>query len=59
MALEKGRAGGTLALSVSKNWDKIPAFEALGFAVHVLTTWEDLVGFARAFVRESYERSDA
>lgn len=56
LALEKGRGGMTLALNLwSKNWAPRARFEKLGVKVHSCTTMEELVAFARAFVRENYK----
>jgi hypothetical protein len=56
MALEAARGGGTLVLNLSNAaWKSRPDLEAVGFRVHAVTDWEQLVAFARAFVRENYE----
>jgi hypothetical protein len=55
MALERARGGGTLVLNLwSDDWKPRGTFEALGFRVHRVQKWEDLLQFARAFVREAY-----
>jgi hypothetical protein len=56
-ALEQARGGGTLVLNLPDpdNWKPRTTLEALGFRVHAVRDWADLVGFARAFVRENYE----
>jgi hypothetical protein len=56
MALKAARGGGTLVLNLSNpDWPKRQELEALGFRVHPVTDWEQLMAFARAFVRENYE----
>jgi hypothetical protein len=58
MALAKARGGGTLVLNLPnpEGWAPRAELEALGFRVHAVTDWEQLIAFARAFVRENYER---
>jgi hypothetical protein len=60
MALEKARAGGTMVLNLwSQDWLKQPfAVEAaaLGFDLHMVRDWAQLVEFARAFSRRKYYR---
>ncbi len=54
-ALERARAGGTLVLSLSdRKWAAQATFERLGWSVHRVTEWAELVQFARAFVRRLY-----
>lgn len=56
LALEKGRAGMTLALNLwNTKWAPGDRFKKLGVRVHKCSTMEELVEFARAFVRENYE----
>jgi hypothetical protein len=56
MALKVARGGGTLVLNLpNPAWVQRPKLEALGFRVHAVTDWEQLVAFARAFVRDNYE----
>jgi hypothetical protein len=56
MALQKARGGGTLVLNIPyKNWKPKNELEQLGFKVHAVTDWEQLIAFARAFVRDVYE----
>ncbi len=55
-ALQVARGGGTLVLNLpDRDWLVRDKLEALGFAVHAVTDWEQLVAFARAFVRDNYE----
>jgi hypothetical protein len=54
-ALERARGGGTLVLNIpGRSWPGQSALEELGFRVHRVTQWDELVAFARAFVRETY-----
>ena len=53
-ALSAARGGGTLALNLFGKWAPQARFEKLGFKVHTVQEWEDLVRFAREFVRENY-----
>jgi hypothetical protein len=54
-ALERAKGGGTLVLNLfSKNWKPQRTLEELGFVVHRVTAWDELVAFARAFVRRTY-----
>jgi hypothetical protein len=53
-AMAKARGGGTLALNLSPPWHLQKTFTGLGFRVHYVTAWEELIAFARAFVRENY-----
>jgi hypothetical protein len=56
MALGAARGGGTLVLNLNQgNWQPRQTLESAGFRVHAVTDWEQLVAFARAFVRENYE----
>lgn len=60
MALEKGRAGGTLALNLYGSPEGYAwAGEAMrcGWDIAVVRTLEELVTFARAFSRRQYERT--
>ena len=55
-ALEKARGGGTLVLNIP-SVERFAAGKRLaeiGFRIHAVSAWEDLIAFARAFVRESY-----
>jgi hypothetical protein len=55
-ALARARGGGTLVLHLpaGRSWPAWQTFEELGFRVHAVTRWEDVVSFAREFVRENY-----
>lgn len=55
-ALERAGAGGTLVLNLGagRQWPLAERFSKLGFRVHPVSKWEDLIEFARAFVRENY-----
>jgi hypothetical protein len=56
MALKAARGGGTLVLNLpSAKWKPRTRLEKIGFRVHTVTDWEQLVAFARAFVRDNYE----
>jgi hypothetical protein len=58
-ALEAAGAGGTLLLLLRSEAERkrITALSP-GWDVHKVTSWEELVGFATAFSRRTYERSD-
>jgi hypothetical protein len=57
-ALERAGAGGTLLLLLrsEKQRGRIAAL-APGWDVHKVTSWDELVGFATAFSRRTYERT--
>jgi hypothetical protein len=56
MALAKAKGGGTLVLNIPyANWAPKKQLEEIGFKVHTVTDWEQLISFARAFVREVYD----
>ncbi|HOT30378.1 MAG TPA: vWA domain-containing protein [Candidatus Ozemobacteraceae bacterium] len=60
MALERGRAGGTLALNLYADLDAYhwtARAKNIGWDISVVRTLEDLVGFAREFSRKQYERT--
>jgi hypothetical protein len=62
LALGKARGGGTMVLNLPQpdNWKAREQLQQLGFRIHPVTDWEQLVAFARAFVRENYQpRSDS
>ncbi|MBI3273175.1 MAG: VWA domain-containing protein [Planctomycetes bacterium] len=56
-AFERARGGGTFVLNLPAvdSWKAAPTLRAMGFRIHPVQAWEDLVAFARAFVRETYE----
>ncbi|OQA09561.1 MAG: hypothetical protein BWY66_00508 [bacterium ADurb.Bin374] len=61
-ALERGRAGGTLALNLYGNPDQYPwsaPAKDIGWDISVVRTLEELVDFAREFSRRQYERTIA
>jgi hypothetical protein len=55
-ALARARGGGTLVLNLpaGRRWPAWGTFEELGMRIHAVTKWEDVVTFAREFVRENY-----
>ncbi|HRE79855.1 MAG TPA: VWA domain-containing protein [Opitutaceae bacterium] len=67
-ALDRARGGGTLVLNLPENWRSADphgyrssplitikkAEAAQGWNVHAVSTWEDLVSFARAFSRQKF-----
>ncbi len=64
-ALEKARGGGTMVLNLPARWEQharqpgacadiIRARDEQGWDVHPVTSWEQLVEFARAFSRRCY-----
>ncbi|MDP2314797.1 MAG: VWA domain-containing protein [Pseudomonadota bacterium] len=59
MALARARGGGTLVLNLSdvERYQPAPTLRALGWRLHAVTRWEDLLVFARAFVRETFDAS--
>ncbi len=65
-AMERGGAGGTMALQTAGNWAEydhfarvVKAQKTQGWKVHPVTSLEELVGFAKQFVREHYDVSDS
>jgi hypothetical protein len=55
-ALQAARGGGTLVLNLPREkWQPRQKLEKIGFRVHRVTDWEQLIAFARAFVRDNYE----
>jgi hypothetical protein len=56
VALRKARGGGTLVLNLPNvgNWRASQPFTDLGFRIHAVSNWEDLVSFAQRFVRDTY-----
>ena len=60
MALEHGRAGGTMALNLWRDWETMPELQRAhneGWAVHRLSEWDELTAFARAFSKAHYEKA--
>jgi hypothetical protein len=57
-ALQRAGGGGTLVLNLPRveNWAPGPQLAALGWRIHAVADWESLTAFARAFVREAYQR---
>jgi hypothetical protein len=57
-ALSAARAGGTLLLRLPTERMRLEIAElATGWDVHKVTNWDELVEFAAAFSRRTYERS--
>lgn len=56
MAIEKARGGGTLVLNIAASMVKrLDPLAALGYRIHAVQQWTQLVEFARKFVRENYD----
>lgn len=56
MALEKARGGGTLVLNIApQGLARLAPLSAMGYRLHAVRQWDELVAFARRFVREVYE----
>ena len=56
-ALARARGGATMVLNIgAPKWPHAATLEKLGFAIHRVTDWEQLVVFAREFVRRNYEK---
>lgn len=55
-ALSVARGGGTLVLNLPhvEGWTPGERLRGIGFALYAVQDWEQLVGFARAFVRATY-----
>jgi len=53
-ALRSARGGGTLVLNLPATWPSGQPLVDLGFGLHCVTDWAALVGFARAFVRQTF-----
>jgi len=60
-AMVRARGGGTLVLNMGDlaHWRAGEPLEAMGYHIHAVRVWADLVAFARAFVRECYGPSRA
>jgi len=68
MALEKGRAGGSMALNLPSDWEKesryytqVPQYlkrarDEQGWHIHAITGFEHLMEFARLFSQQHYLR---
>jgi len=65
-ALARARGGGSLVLNLAKTWESAAerspvlgsirrAHDEQGWAVHRVSTWEELMDFARAFSRRHYQ----
>ncbi|MBF0530049.1 MAG: VWA domain-containing protein [Deltaproteobacteria bacterium] len=58
-ALEISGGGGTFVLNISLGyWEKeIESLKAIGWNVHQVTGWEEMIAFARAFAKMQYDRT--
>ncbi len=55
-ALARARGGATMVLNIfNKNWKAAEQLQKLGFVIHRVTDWAQLIAFAREFVRKNYE----
>jgi hypothetical protein len=55
-SLARARGGGTLVLNLrTSEWPPRQELEQIGFHIHAVSDWDQLVAFARAFVRRNYE----
>lgn len=55
LAMTRGRAKGSLLLNTrSVQADVLQTLEAIGFAHHPVTSWEEIVAFARSFSRKTF-----
>ena len=56
-ALERARGGATLALNMAslERWSARESLAGAGFRIHAVRDWADLVAFAHAFVRETWD----
>jgi hypothetical protein len=57
MALARARAGGSLVLNLNYQPDQWPpgkVLSELGWGIHAVRDWQELVAFARAFVLQNY-----
>ncbi len=63
MALEKGRAGGTMVLNLfSSLWRQSPDLARAGkqgWVIHPIRSWEELEEFAREFSRKTYAGAES
>jgi len=62
MALKKARGGGTMVLNLFRAWDQVPLLPQAhkdGWDIHSVTSWEQLVAFARAFSQAKYGEKEA
>lgn len=57
-ALTKARGGGTYVLHMQESGNKagVSRMRKDGWDVHSVTNWEELIAFARAFVKKNYAR---
>lgn len=57
-ALQAARAGATMVLNMPKRWSdkEVAKITAMDWEVHRIYDWEELIAFARAFSRRTYER---
>lgn len=55
-ALARARGGGTLVLNLPHHqvWAPAERLQAIGFRIHTVQDWADLVAFARAFARAAW-----
>ncbi len=56
-ALRRARGGGTLVLNLPTAWPSGQPLVDLGFCLHAVTDWTELVTFARAFVRQTFHQN--
>jgi hypothetical protein len=62
MALKNARGGGTMVLNLFQAWEKVPRLPQAhkdGWDIHSVTSWEQLVAFARAFSQAKYGEKEA
>lgn len=56
LAIEKARGGGTLVLNIAaSSVRRLDPLAKLGYRIHAVQQWTQLVEFARRFVRENYD----
>lgn len=60
-ALEKAGGGGTFVLNIpGRYFEKdIQALRDQGWNVHQVTTWEEMIAFAKAFAKMQYEQAES